>query len=489
MTPLEGVDATPTVVPKNSVAPADMAIEAAGVWKQYKLYDDFIRGPVKERLFPWRAEKYYRRFAALRDISFSVQRGQVVGIIGANGSGKTTLLKCIAGLLPIDSGTITVNGRITTLLATGVGVHPEFSGRENIFFNGLMLGMKRAQIQEKLDSIIEFSELGDYIDRPLRTYSSGMRARLLFSISMSVDPDIMIIDEALAAGDNYFVRKCERRLREICASGATVLFVSHSAGQVEELCNHAILMEQGRIIEQGRPFDVARRYNAWTFEKEKEQFARELAAEQQKTSEAAAAEGLEAATTEGLEAATTEEAEQPVQAAKRVPSGSGEIAIDRITLHDSTGNEALGFYTGDPMAIRLHYRCTRGPVARVRVFCAFITRPEGKFVSEMDTSWYVDQIPGTEKETVFDLDGTGIIELRLEPMLLLNNDYSLWIKLYTKEGIYNEICDYHDVAPFVATRRILTPSRGPIFWQPLSFNLLPATGEASEVGLVAAKVE
>jgi ABC-type polysaccharide/polyol phosphate transport system ATPase subunit len=433
---------------------ADTAIDVSGVWKYYKLYDNFTTGPVKERLFFWRAEKYFKRLAAVRDVSFRVRRGDVVGIIGPNGSGKTTLLKCIAGLLPVEQGAIHVRGKVTALLAQGVGVHPEFSGRENIFFGGLLLGMKRDAIQKKVQDIIAFSELDDYIDRPLRTYSAGMRARLLFSISMSIDPDILIVDEALAAGDAYFVRKCERRLREICASGATVLLVSHNTSQIEELCNRALFLADGRIVDQGKPFDVVQVYNDWIFEREKRK------AQQQSDGAPTTAPG---------------------------PEGTGEVVLDRITLHDGSGATSTGFYSGEPMTIRLHYRCTRGPVRRAHVFCGILLGPGSSFVGEMDSDHFIDTVPGGEREQALDLEGSGVIELRLEPLLLITNEYSLWVKLYTKEGGYREFCAYRGVAPFFASRPTHAISRGPVLWHPFRLTVGPATevvgtpGEGSEL--------
>src|SRR5579872_2967303 len=174
----------------------DIAIDVSHVSKRFKLYHNVVLGPLKERLFFWKQKDLYREYLAVDDVSFSIKRGEIVGIIGPNGAGKTTLLKMIAGLLPVNEGSISVKGKVTALLALGVGVHPEFSGRENIFFNGLLLGMSPEEIHGKTESIIEFSEIGQFIDQPFRTYSSGMKARLLFAISMSVDPDIMIVDEA-----------------------------------------------------------------------------------------------------------------------------------------------------------------------------------------------------------------------------------------------------------------------------------------------------
>lgn len=222
-----------------------------GVSKHFKLFKNIISGPVKEYLFFWKKTHYYREVSAVRNVSFSIRRGEVVGIVGQNGAGKTTLLKMIAGLLPIDEGNIEVRGKVTALLALGMAVHPEFTGRENIYFGGLLLGMSKAEIAAKEDSIIDFAELGEYIDHPFRTYSSGMRARLLFSISMSIEPDILIVDEALSTGDVYFVQKCQRRILELCASGATILFVTHNLRQVEDLCERCLVMEEGSIIFDG----------------------------------------------------------------------------------------------------------------------------------------------------------------------------------------------------------------------------------------------
>jgi ABC-type polysaccharide/polyol phosphate transport system ATPase subunit len=199
-------------------------------------------------------------FTALRNISLELRRGEVVGVIGPNGSGKTTLLKLIAGLLPIDEGSIGVNGKVTALLALGVGVSPDFTGRENIVYGGLLLGMTRREIEARMAQIVEFAELGAFIDQPFRTYSSGMRARLLFSISMSLTPDILIVDEALATGDAAFVQKCFGRISEIVRSGATVLFVSHNLGQIRQLCTRCIVLDKGALVFDGKVEDALEHY-------------------------------------------------------------------------------------------------------------------------------------------------------------------------------------------------------------------------------------
>jgi ABC-type polysaccharide/polyol phosphate transport system ATPase subunit len=238
-------------------APAPPAIRVSGISKAYKIYgknSDLLREVLTGRL---RHSEHW----ALKDVSFDVARGSVVGIVGPNGSGKSTLLKIIAGLLDATEGSVEVHGKISAILELGTGFHPDFTGRQNIITGGMCLGMTRQQIEDKAQWIIDFSELESVIDQPFRTYSSGMQARLTFSTAVSIDPDILIIDEALAAGDSYFVAKCFKRIREICASGATVLFVSHGTGQVAQMCNEAIWIENGIVREIGNAREVTKNYD------------------------------------------------------------------------------------------------------------------------------------------------------------------------------------------------------------------------------------
>lgn len=214
-------------------------------------------------------ELMYQEFWALRDISFEVKKGDRLGIMGLNGAGKSTLLKIVSGVLKATEGTVTTNGKIAPLLELGAGFDKQYTGRENIFLYGSMLGYSKDFLQEKYNDIVEFSELGSFINVPVKNYSSGMKARLGFSVATVVEPEILILDEVLSVGDARFRRKCEKRIQGMFDSGVTVLFVSHSASQVLRMCNRGILLEQGRLIAEGTAKDVVSFYEAKMSEQEK----------------------------------------------------------------------------------------------------------------------------------------------------------------------------------------------------------------------------
>ena len=236
----------------------DALISVRGLGKRYEIYAQ-PRDRLLQSLFRGRRQ-FFQEFWALADISLDVMRGETVGIIGRNGSGKSTLLQLIAGTLTPTTGAVEVRGRVAALLELGSGFNPEFSGRENVFLNGAILGLPRSEIEARLPEIVGFSSLEEFIDRPVKTYSSGMLMRLAFSVAVNVEPDILIIDEALAVGDIAFQLKCIERLERLTKSGVTLLFVSHDTALVKTFCQRALYLERGRLRAMGTPDVVTELY-------------------------------------------------------------------------------------------------------------------------------------------------------------------------------------------------------------------------------------
>lgn len=242
----------------------EVAIEFISVTKRYPLYHHIGSG-IKELIFnPRRALTLLsgRSYLAIEDISFTVKKGESVALIGRNGAGKSTSLGLVAGVIKPTTGTVKTNGRVASMLELGGGFHPELTGRENIRLNATLLGLRRKQLNERIDKIIEFSELGEFIDEPIRVYSSGMLAKLGFSVITQVDPDILIIDEVLAVGDYAFQKKCIETINKFKDKGVTILFVSHNLGDIEKICDRVIWIENHRLKASGNAENILQQYRS-----------------------------------------------------------------------------------------------------------------------------------------------------------------------------------------------------------------------------------
>ena len=241
----------------------DIAVSVKNVSKYYKLYNS-PKDRLKEAL-SFSGKQYHKKFYATKDLSLDINKGEIIGIVGRNGSGKSTLLKLITGILTPNEGSIQVNGKISALLELGSGFNPEFTGLENIFFYGTILGFSKHEMEEKLTDIIAFADIGDFISQPLKTYSSGMKSRLGFAVAVHIEPEILILDEVLSVGDILFKRKSYAKMQEFFESGKTIIYVSHSANEINRLCTRAVFLLNGKIIMDDKPKLVTKYYEKYLF--------------------------------------------------------------------------------------------------------------------------------------------------------------------------------------------------------------------------------
>jgi ABC-type polysaccharide/polyol phosphate transport system ATPase subunit len=379
------------------------AVALRGVSKRFRLHrgrevltvkDLFVRGG-RARLFGG------QEMWALRDVTLDLPSGRMVGIIGSNGSGKSTLLKLVGGILKPTAGAIDVRGRVSALIELGAGFHPEFTGRENVHVNGILLGLSRAEIRERFDDIVAFAGLAPFIDNPVKTYSSGMYMRLGFAIAVTVDPDVLLIDEVLAVGDEAFQHRCVAKIQEFKARGKTIVLVTHDLGSVERLCDEAVWLDGGRLMARGEPREIVGRY------------LDRVAAEESRALDA-----------------EHRQAEASLAAGTARRWGTREVELTGVRLTDRDGQERYLYDTGEPCTVHLAYRAER-PVADP-VFGIGVFRRDGLCCYGTNTA-----VDGLRLEKA---EGAGEVAVRLDRLDLVEGEYLLDVAVHARDG---HPYDYH----------------------------------------------
>lgn len=360
------------------------AIEVKNVKKKFKVYLD-KGSQLKERIL-FRSRNRYEERWVLNDVSFEVKEGEAIGLIGHNGCGKSTTLKLLTRIMYPDSGSIELKGRVSSLIELGAGFHPDMSGRENIYTNASIFGLSKKEIDERMDDIIEFSEMEPFLDNPVRTYSSGMYMRLAFSVAINVNADILLIDEILAVGDVNFQAKCFNKLREIKAQGTTIVIVSHSMGQIEQICDRCIWIHEGRIKGEGEPRDIDNAY--LNFMGQKRQFASEKTEQKRELVEG-------------------------IDPDKRW--GNGRARFTDICMADTAGKRKNVFASEEAVYICMDYRVKEK--VEDAVFGIAIYRSDGLHCYGTNTR--------IEQFDRFDLTKDGSARIKIDRLLLLPGKYTL----------------------------------------------------------------
>ena len=363
------------------------AIEVHNITKKFKVYVD--RGRTLKELTLFSKRRKYEQRVVLDDISFEVKKGEAVGLIGHNGCGKSTTLKLLTRIMYPDSGTIEMQGRVSSLIELGAGFHPDMSGRQNIYTNASIFGLTRKEIDARVDKIIEFSELEAFIDNPVRTYSSGMYMRLAFAVAINVDAEILLIDEILAVGDANFQAKCFNKLKQIKSQGTTIVIVSHSLGQIEEFCERSIWIHDGKIREEGAPRDVHPHYMEYMGQQRKDI------------------------------------APQPEpQPTSQERTGSGQVRITGVYSRDGKESEKNVFKTGAAVSIEIDYRVKEQ--VEDAVVALEVRNTEGVKCYATDTK--KDRIPR------INLEKDGKICLDIKSLELLPGNYTMDLSIQTTDG-------------------------------------------------------
>ncbi|MEF9917342.1 MAG: ABC transporter ATP-binding protein [Lachnospiraceae bacterium] len=380
---------------------AENAIEVHNITKEFKVYYD--KGHTLKEMTLFSKRRRFEERKVLNGISFEVKKGEAIGLIGHNGCGKSTTLKLLTRIMYPDSGNIEMRGRVSSLIELGAGFHPDMSGRQNIYTNAAIFGLTRKEIAARIDHIITFSELGEYIDNPVRTYSSGMYMRLAFAVAINVNADILLIDEILAVGDANFQAKCFDKLKQIKTEGTTIVIVSHSLGQIEEICERSIWIQGGKIEAEGSPRDIHPLYLEYMGQKRQNIKAKEQAEED-----------AEKKSTEAKESKTVEQKTE-----------DQHICLNDIKLIDKDGQEKQILKTGDLAILKVSYQAKQ--TVKDAVIGIAIYREDGIKCYETHTG--IDQL----REIT--LSECGTIQFTMNPLQLLPGRYSLDIKISMQNGL------------------------------------------------------
>ena len=402
-----------------STSDSQPAIQALSLGKSYQIYPH-PSDRLKQFLWPHRwlgSRQFYRELKALHDIDVLVMPGEVVGIVGQNGSGKSTLLQLICGTLTPTQGEVRINGRIAALLELGAGFNPEFTGRENIYMSAAILGLNPAEIADRIESIIDFSGVRDFIDQPVKTYSSGMYVRLAFSVAINVDPDILVIDEALSVGDGAFARKSFNRIMQMRDAGKTILFCSHSLFQVESLCARAIWINKGEIVLDGESAHVVSAYQSFL----------------DKTASDAPAEPAPF--------------HPAVAAAVTTKSAAGSAHLEKIKLQIDGADAQHAMITSGQSSIMLSVTFASDPALPCPTLAMTLTTKDGRTITSAAT-W--------EDQFIMQRTPAGVSEicLKLERLPLLKGEYLINIYLLCERGLH-----LYDSAAGVASLQVKQTGR------------------------------
>ncbi len=407
------------------------AIRMVDVTKQYRrvaqshkfltLKSAFVGGNIFKLLRPDEV------FTALEGISIDVARGETFGVIGANGAGKSTLMKIIAGITKATTGEVEVRGKISALIELGAGFHPEISGRENVYINAIMLGLTRKQVEERFDDIVAFAELEEFIDAPVKHYSSGMYMRLGFSVAIHVDPDVLVIDEVLAVGDESFVHKCLDKIGEFKRRGKTILLVTHGMETVRRLCDRAAWINQGKVQAIGDPPRVIDSYLEWVAGQEEEEMSR---LERDRVS--GLGQGVDRSSKQppdelGMQGGEDASVNAPYEVGRW---GSGEATIDTVRLLDAVGAPRHVFTTGEPVTIEIGFSLAK--VLEDFVFGIGVFSADG--VSCYGTNTDIERFEPAV------LEGSGVARIQIPAMNLVPGTYYLDVAIHRRDG---QPYDYH----------------------------------------------